>query len=223
MDYGRYTPYVVPPIGKGAKELEKRKLLQEIQLEEYKTLVFLYRFHDSIGKIIEWVSQQVQQIDEKLFAKVQKLSAKQICYMWDWIALLNEGKAQQGNQEKILFSFQLYHLCDNLKQLKSNYIHLTNAQIVALRYLPLQAQTWTIRARDFDFRIWVEGKIFDSTLSKYPLAPQDKQVIGLLRKKQLRYAFRKGKSNARLPTPNLFLAYPIWNIGKLCLFLMYNK
>lgn len=151
MELGIFEPFVTPPF---SPVRHAKRLMRELLLMEYQTLVFLDRHGNSLGSIVHEIYRVVP---EELMSKMEELSNRQLCYIWDLILLVHVYRQQHPTDrdqrpETIVFYLQMYHLGDNLRRIHQSYLELTPSQLISLRYLPLQGISWLQKIdHGFDF------------------------------------------------------------------------
>jgi len=213
MDFGIYEDYRIPPFYDGGDASYERRMIA-LFLQEVEVLRFI-SLEEEISSLIVFI---VSQFPDNLMAKVKRRSAQRLCYIWDWIELLEEyGLSEvlpldeRSERESAVFLLQLYHLCDNVRSLR--FVKLSPPQFVAYRYIPLQAQLF-IQLDEQDTRKW---KIFNHDQNPVPTVvvkegmqnDEARRVQNeLIRPHRFEYAFQYAD-------PNIFLVYPHWTMRDL--------
>lgn len=218
MNFGIFDPFQVPPFPplQGA-----RKRMRDILWMEYQTLVFLERFQPNTWSIVREIYRIVP---PELMKNLQGLSAHQLCYIWDLIFLTRIFVLEhpQGlgdtDPETIVFFLYLYHLADIHRIIRENYLEITPTQLVSLRYLPLQGITWVKKAGQ-GFTVWGQDPNLEAIQIAQPEADilETVRILDLLDFIKLGWTRQYAKS-VRPGETDLFLVYPLWTIGNLCLY-----
>lgn len=236
MDLGVYVFFLTPPL-MGIPN--HGKLMRTLLLEEYQILTFIDNFRKSGRDIVKYLKSLFPPV---LWEKAQELSASRLCYIWDWILLLHQYLetedldsldtmerfgVERNPTEITLFLLQMLHLTDNLQEIKRNFLQVTIDQLIAFRYIPLQAQVWVrlIGNDEVDhdekqelFQLWERKIPSGNVIINTILDDNIEGLIELFHGLGFQYAMQHGESGLVENKKDLFLIYPIWNIGDLCEF-----
>jgi hypothetical protein len=156
-----------------------------------------------------------QQAIQDATRRIQGYDTKVAAFGEEWKQIrertLNPVLSDLSNLEAVLFLLQFKHLYQSKLTLHNLFLPVTKAQHVALRYIPVQAQTWVTNEPSGALAFSPESMITNST--RETTLSESEAVYKQLDEKGFRYGLQKGQ---RYPATNFnsYLVYPLWSVGE---------